>query len=106
MALLYGLIAGGLPYLVPAFSDRHWHVFRVRDATPLLSGAGVRLTATGAEQQHKVGAKAKLEAADVCGFIAKSFKLEADKLTVTVGGAQRHAPRARARRRHHPRRSR
>jgi hypothetical protein len=41
------LIAAGLPYLRPVFTDRHWHVYRVSDATPLLSGTGARLTATG-----------------------------------------------------------
>ncbi len=37
------LIRGGLPGLRPVFRDNHWRVFRVRDATPLATGAG-RLT--------------------------------------------------------------
>ncbi len=42
------LIRGGLAYLRPVFSSRHWRVYAVRDATPLLEGPG-RLTALGSE---------------------------------------------------------
>ena len=41
------LIASGLPYLRSAFTDRHWHVYEVTDATPMLAGAGAQLTAVG-----------------------------------------------------------
>jgi hypothetical protein len=37
------LIPSGLPYLQPAWSSRHWRVYRVRGAAPLASGPG-RLT--------------------------------------------------------------
>lgn len=40
------LIRRGLPYLRPVFASRHWRVYAVRDATPLLAGPG-RLTALG-----------------------------------------------------------
>ncbi len=40
------LIRGGLPYLQEVFASRHWRVYRVRSATPLLSGPG-RLLAIG-----------------------------------------------------------
>ena len=42
------LIRGGLPYLRPVFASRHWRVYAVRDATPLLAGAG-RMTALGSD---------------------------------------------------------
>ena len=42
------LIRRGLAYLRPVFASRHWRVYAVRDATPLLSGPG-RLTALGSE---------------------------------------------------------
>jgi hypothetical protein len=32
------LIGRGLPYLDPVWSNRHWRVYRVRDAQPLVSG--------------------------------------------------------------------
>jgi hypothetical protein len=40
------LIRGGLPYLRPVFTTKHWRVYRVLGATPLLTGPG-RLTALG-----------------------------------------------------------
>ncbi|HEX4187480.1 MAG TPA: N,N-dimethylformamidase beta subunit family domain-containing protein [Solirubrobacteraceae bacterium] len=40
------LIRGGLAYLRPVFSDRHWRIFAVHSPTPILSGPG-RLTALG-----------------------------------------------------------
>ena len=40
------LIRGGLPYLRPVLTTRHWRLYRVLDATPLLEGPG-RLTALG-----------------------------------------------------------
>jgi hypothetical protein len=40
------LIRAGLPYLQEVLVSRHWHIYRVLDATPLLSGAA-RLTALG-----------------------------------------------------------
>jgi hypothetical protein len=40
------LIRGGLPYLREVFADRHWRIYAVRAATPLLSGPG-RLTSLG-----------------------------------------------------------
>jgi hypothetical protein len=40
------LIRHGLPYLRLVFASRHWRVYAVRDATPLLSGPG-GLTALG-----------------------------------------------------------
>jgi len=40
------LIRGGLPFLRRVFASRHWRVFEVRGATPLLSGPG-RLTRLG-----------------------------------------------------------
>jgi len=40
------LIRRGLPYLRLVFASRHWRVYAVRDATPLLAGPG-RLTALG-----------------------------------------------------------
>jgi hypothetical protein len=42
------LIRGGLAYLRPVFASRHWRVYAVRDATPLLAGPG-RLTALGSD---------------------------------------------------------
>ncbi|MGO9247586.1 MAG: hypothetical protein ACLQQB_05040 [Solirubrobacteraceae bacterium] len=42
------LIRRGLAYLRLVFASRHWRVYAVRDATPLLSGPG-RLTALGSE---------------------------------------------------------
>ncbi len=42
------LIRKGLPYLRPVFASRHWRVYAVRDATPLLAGPG-RLTALGSD---------------------------------------------------------
>jgi hypothetical protein len=42
------LIRGGLPYLRLVFASRHWRVYAVRDATPLLEGPG-RLTALGSD---------------------------------------------------------
>ena len=42
------LIRGGLTYLRLVFTSRHWRVYAVRDATPLLAGPG-RLTALGDE---------------------------------------------------------
>ena len=42
------LIRGGLSYLRPVFSSRHWRVYAVRDATPLLTGPGL-LTALGSD---------------------------------------------------------
>jgi len=42
------LIRGGLPYLRPVFASRHWRVYAVGDAAPLLEGAG-RLTALGSD---------------------------------------------------------
>jgi hypothetical protein len=42
------LIRGGLGYLKPVWASRHWRVYAVRDATPLLEGAG-RLTALGSD---------------------------------------------------------
>jgi hypothetical protein len=38
------LIRGGLPYLRPVWASRHWRVYAVDEATPLLEGAG-RVTA-------------------------------------------------------------
>lgn len=40
------LIRSGLPYLRLVFASRHWRVFKVLDATPLLTGPG-RLTRLG-----------------------------------------------------------
>ena len=40
------LIDGGLPFLVPVWSNAHWRVYRVLAPTPLLSGPG-HLTALG-----------------------------------------------------------
>ena len=40
------LIRQGLSYLRPVFTSRHWRVYAVQDATPLLQGPG-RLTALG-----------------------------------------------------------
>lgn len=40
------LIRGGLPYLRPVLTTRHWRVYQVLGATSLLAGAG-RLTALG-----------------------------------------------------------
>jgi hypothetical protein len=40
------LIAAGLPYLHEVFKSRHWRIYSVGSATPLLSGPG-RLTALG-----------------------------------------------------------
>ncbi len=40
------LIRGGLPFLQQVFTSRHWTVYRVLEATPLLSGPG-RLTSLG-----------------------------------------------------------
>jgi len=34
------LIRGGLPFLHEVFASRHWTVYRVLAATPLLSGPG------------------------------------------------------------------
>lgn len=42
------LIRGGLTYLRPVFASRHWRVYAVSGATPLLEGAG-RLTALGSD---------------------------------------------------------
>lgn len=42
------LIRGGLPYLRLVLATRHWRVYAVRDATPLLEGPG-RLTALGSD---------------------------------------------------------
>jgi hypothetical protein len=42
------LIRRGLPYLKQVFASRHWRVYAVRDATPLLQGPG-RLTALGSD---------------------------------------------------------
>jgi len=42
------LVRGGLTYLRLVFSSRHWRVYAVRDATPLLAGPG-RLTALGSD---------------------------------------------------------
>jgi hypothetical protein len=42
------LIRRGLPYLKPVFASRHWRVYAVQGATPLLEGPG-RLTALGSE---------------------------------------------------------
>jgi hypothetical protein len=42
------LIRGGLTYLRPVFASRHWRVYAVGGATPLLEGAG-RLTALGSD---------------------------------------------------------
>jgi hypothetical protein len=33
------LISHGLPGLRPVFTSRHWHVYEVRDPTPIVSGA-------------------------------------------------------------------
>ncbi len=40
------LIRAGLPYLHEVFSSRHWRIYRVLGATPLVSGPG-RLTSLG-----------------------------------------------------------
>jgi len=42
------LIRGGLPFLHEVFASRHWTVYRVLAATPLLSGPG-RLTSLGSD---------------------------------------------------------
>ena len=42
------LIRGGLPYLREVFASRHWRIYAVRAATPLLSGPG-RLTSLGSD---------------------------------------------------------
>jgi hypothetical protein len=42
------LIRGGLPYLRPVFASRHWRVYKVSEAKPLLEGSG-RLTALGSD---------------------------------------------------------
>jgi hypothetical protein len=42
------LIRGGSAYLKPVFASGHWRVYAVRDATPLLTGAG-RMTALGSD---------------------------------------------------------
>ncbi|HWY19324.1 MAG TPA: hypothetical protein VNY27_11515 [Solirubrobacteraceae bacterium] len=42
------LIRGGLEYLRPVWASRHWRVYAVSDATPLLEGPG-RLTALGGD---------------------------------------------------------
>ncbi len=42
------LIRGGLAYLKPVFVSRHWRVYAVRNATPLLEGAG-RVRALGSD---------------------------------------------------------
>ena len=41
------LIDAGLPYLRPVFTSRHWRVYAVAGATPLLAGGGVALTGIG-----------------------------------------------------------
>jgi hypothetical protein len=51
------LIRAGLPYLVPVFQSRHWRIFAVRGARPLLSGAGT-LTALGHESFSLVASAA------------------------------------------------
>jgi hypothetical protein len=40
------LVAAGLPYLRPVFRARHWKVYEVSDATPIVTGAAT-LTALG-----------------------------------------------------------
>jgi hypothetical protein len=35
------LIKGGLPYLRPVFTSKHWRIYQVLDPTPLLAGPGV-----------------------------------------------------------------
>jgi hypothetical protein len=42
------LIREGQPYLKPVWASRHWRVYRVSEATPLLEGAG-RLTMLGSD---------------------------------------------------------
>ncbi len=42
------LIRGGLAYLKPVWASRHWRVFAVGEATPLLEGAG-RVSALGSD---------------------------------------------------------
>ncbi|PZS07898.1 MAG: hypothetical protein DLM64_13910 [Solirubrobacterales bacterium] len=39
-----GLIDAGLPYLRLAFESRHWRVYAVHDATPIVSGAAILTT--------------------------------------------------------------
>ncbi len=41
------LVTGGLPYLRPVFTNRHWRVYAVADPAPLLAGTGARATALG-----------------------------------------------------------
>jgi hypothetical protein len=38
------LIAAGLPYLRLVFTSRHWRVYLVRDATPIVAGGAVLQT--------------------------------------------------------------
>jgi hypothetical protein len=42
------LIRAGLPFLREVFADRHWRVYRVRGATPLVAGPG-RVVALGTD---------------------------------------------------------
>lgn len=43
------LIEGGLPYLEPVWSDAHWRLFSVRDATPL-AGPGATVATAAADR--------------------------------------------------------
>jgi hypothetical protein len=43
------LVADGLPYLREVWRGEHWRLFEVRDAAPLASGAGARVTAAGSD---------------------------------------------------------
>jgi hypothetical protein len=51
------LIRAGLPYLSLVFASRHWRVYRVVGATPLLSGPG-RLTALSGQRIELFAARA------------------------------------------------